>query len=304
MNKSVFSATLVACLLIFTPNAAASYTYSPKPNNQVGLYFGGQIWQSDASGLFGEENTLIDFNLKKEQQFNYFFAVVHPLPLLPNVRISSTTLDTTGKSSLTQDFNFGGVAFPLSGSETGVDPHTGSGVNSTTDVEFDATLKISYIDYTFFYQLFNNDVFSFDLGVTARSFNNDFAVTATSTIVTIFDEAEHYDHVHEATEETTISTTTGRIKTDDIEPMLFVASTINLSLKGLSFFAQGDYLLIDDHRHFDYQLGVNYDLVNNKMGNFAMTFGYRVVKMAFKDLDTLYSDLEFKGAFVGVMAHF
>ena len=88
MKKIAFAATLAA---LFTANIQA---------DTVGLYLGGQIWQSEASGIFGEENTLIDFNLKKEQQMSYFVAVEHPFPLLPNVRISSNMLDTTGKTTL------------------------------------------------------------------------------------------------------------------------------------------------------------------------------------------------------------
>ena len=55
MKKEVLAAIFAA---LFTANVQA---------NTVGLYLGGQIWQSEASGVFGGKNTLIDFNLKKEQ---------------------------------------------------------------------------------------------------------------------------------------------------------------------------------------------------------------------------------------------
>jgi outer membrane protein len=292
MKKTVFAATLAA---LFTANAQA---------DTVGLYFGGQVWKSEASGILGEESTLIDFNLKKEQQINYFIAVEHPFPLLPNARISSTTLDITGKTDLTQEFSFGNEIFPIGGTETGTDDHTGANVNSTTDVNADVNLNVSYVDYTLYYELFNNGIFSFDLGLTARSFNGDITVTGTATTVTTVDESEHYDHVHSATEETSTSTTKGKIKTDEIEPMLYVATNISLPLARLSVFGQGDFSLIGDHILSDYQVGLGYDLIDNRMMDINLTLGYRVVNMEFKDLNNLYTDLEFKGAFVGVVAHF
>lgn len=64
--------------------------------------------------------------------------------------------------------------------------------------------------------------------------------------------------------------------------MLYIATNPSLPLKGLRVFAQGDSRMVD----------------------FNLTLGHLVVKMKFEDLDNLYTDLEFKGSFVGVIAHF
>jgi len=292
MKKTVFAAALAA---LFTVNVQA---------NTVGLNLGGQIWQSEASGILGEENTLIDFNLKKEQQSNYFVAVEHPFPLLPNIRISSNTLDTTGKTNLTQGFSFGDETFPIAGIETGTDSHTGANTKSTTGVNSNANLNVSYVDYTLYYELFNNGVFSLDLGVIARSFNGDVTVTGTTTIVATVDEAAHFDHVHSATEETSTSTVKGKIRVNDIEPMLYIAANIGLPLSGLSVFAQSNISLKDDHTLYDYQIGLDYDLVDSRLVDFNLTLGYQFVKMELDNLNNLYTNLEFKGAFIGVIAHF
>jgi len=275
MKKTAFATALAA---LFTANVQA---------DTVGLYLGGQLWQSEASGIFGEENTLIDFNLKKEQQINYFVAVEHPFPLLPNVRISSTTLDTTGKTTLPQEFSFGDETFPI-----------GDDVN--------AYINASYVDYTLYYELFDNGLFSFDFGLTARDFDGSVTVTGKTIIVITFEEEEHLGHPGhvDTVEISTPVTPTGKIKTDEIMPMLYVATNISLPLTGLSVFAQGDFLLIDDHTLYDYQVGLSYGLVDSRMVDFNVTLGYRVVEMEFEDLDNLYTDLEFKGAFVGVIAHF
>jgi len=272
MKKMVLAATFVA-LFTFTAQA-----------DTVGLYLGGQIWQSEASGIFGEKNTLIDFNLKKEQQSNYFVAVEHPFPLLPNVRISSTTLDTTGKTNLTQEFSFDDETFLI-------------------DDDVNASFNVSYVDYTLYYELFDNGLFSFDFGLTARDFNG--AITVTGEITSIHDEDCHGKEPVVCIITTTDSVTpTGKIKTDDIVPMLYVATNISLPLTGLSVFAQGDFLLIDDHTLSDYQVGLSYGLVDSRVVDFNLTLGYRAVKMEFEDLENLYTDLKFTGAFVGVIVHF
>ena len=161
MMKTAFAATLAALLTFTAPATAQFFTYKPKSSDDVGLYLGTQIWQSEPSGIFGEENTLIDFNLKKEQQINYFIDVKHPFSFLPNARISNTTLDTSGKNTLTQKFDFNDKSFPIGGK---------------VDASFNVS-PFSHVDYTFYYELFNNDNFSFELGLTARDLNGNVTVT-------------------------------------------------------------------------------------------------------------------------------
>ena len=282
MKKTALAATLA---MLFTANVQAAFTFTPKANNKVGLYLGGQTWQSEASGILGEKNTLIDFNLKKEQQNNFFVAIVHPYPLLPNVRISSTTIATTGRANLTQVFSFGDETFLI-------------------DTDANANFNVSYLDYTLYYGLFDNDLFSFDLGLSARDFNG--AVIITGQTIIDYDDCLQTSQGNPCPSTSTSSsvTPTGKIKTDEIVPMLYAATNISLPLTGLSLFAQGDFSLIDDHSLFDYQVGLNYNLAYISKMDFNLALGYRVMKIEFEDLHNLDTDLEFKGAFVGVIAHF
>jgi hypothetical protein len=271
MNKMAIAATFVA---LFTANAQA---------DTVGLYLGGQVWQSETSGVLGEKNALIDFNLKKEQQVNYFIAIEHPFPLLPNIRIARTALDTTGGITSKQAFNFGGETFAV-------------------DDIVNASVNVSYIDYTLYYQLFDNDLFSFDLGLTARDFNGDVTITGPTIPVDSCIKVRPDFCVSTAGE--SLFTPTGKIKTDEIVPMLYAATNISLPVKGLGIFAQGVFLSIGDHSLYDYQVGLSYNLAYISKLDFELNLGYRAVKIGFEDLDSLYTNLEFKGAFVGVIAHF
>jgi hypothetical protein len=279
--------------MILAATFATLFTFAAQAET-VGLYIGGQIWQSGTSGTFGEKNTPINANLKKEHQSSYFVAVEHPLPFLPNVRISNTSLSTTGNTNLTQESSFDDEI---------------AHINVKEDIDVDAQFDVSYIDYTLYYELFGNDLFSFDLGLTGRDFNGSDALTEkTDTITTsrdfIWDDEAHDNHDYHNIIETANTVTMRQIKTHDIMPMLYIATSISLPLMHLSIFAQGDFSLKDDHSFYDYQVGLNYDLVNNRMMDLNLLLGYRAEKIEFEDLDSLYTDLEFKGAFVGVVAHF
>jgi outer membrane protein len=72
----------------------------------AGLYIGGSIWSNEATGTFGEQGNLVDFNLKDKEQGSFYIALEHPIPLVPNLLIASTTLDTDGSTTLTQSFEF------------------------------------------------------------------------------------------------------------------------------------------------------------------------------------------------------
>lgn len=284
MIKTAFAATLVV-LVTFTASASAQFTYTPKSSDEVGLELGTQIWQNEPMGFFGEENTLIDFNLNKEQQINYFIGVKHPISFLPNARISSTTLDTTGHAALTQKFTFNEKTFP---------------VGDKVDTRF----NVRYIDYTFYYELFDSKNFSFELGLTARDLNGDVTVTGAtkSSGDTCHDPNPSPDSPCTDAGNTALSS--GKIKTDEITPMLYVATHIGLPFTHLSVFAQADFSLLNDRTLSDYQVGFSYDQLRFKMADFSVNLGYRVVKMEFVNLNRLYTDLEFTGAFVGMVAHF
>lgn len=269
----------------FVVTVAALFTTSVQADT-VGLYLGGQIWQSEFTGGFGKESALIDFNYKNEQQSSFFVAVEHPFRLLPNLRISYTNFDTSSQTNSTKEFSFTEGTSQIV-HETRID----------SDVE--TRFNVDYVDYTLYYQLLDNRSFSLDLGLTARNF--DGAITVTEDITTVNDWSDIFGNPYTFTSNDIF---TNEIKTIDIEPMLYIASNIGLPLTGLSVFAQGDFLLKGDRTISDYQVGLMYDLIDNQMIDFNVTLGYRTVKMEFKSSDDLFSDSEIKGVFVSMIAHF
>jgi outer membrane protein len=233
----------------------------------IGIYLGGQIWDNQASGTFGDGSSQTDFNLVDEKQNSFFIAFEHPLPLIPNARIASTSLETNGMTTLDTDFNFDDETF-LSGADVNAD------------------FNISYVDYTLYYELFDNDLLSFDFGITARDFDGDVTVST------------------QITSGSTTSTLSSKIAVTDVVPMLYVATNVGLPLTGLNLYAQGNFLSFDDHTLYDYEVGVSYELIDNLLIDVNVNAGYRAVKLDLEDLNNLYTSLEFDGVFVGTTIHF
>lgn len=233
----------------------------------IGIYLGGQLWENQAPGTFGDGSSQVDFNLVDEKQSSFFIAFEHPLPLIPNIRIASTSLETNGMATLDNEFKFDDETF-LKGADVNAD------------------FNISYVDYTLYYELFDNDLLSFDFGITARDFDGD--VTASTQI----------------TSGSSASTLSSSIAVTDIVPMLYVAANLGLPLTGLNLFAQGNFLSIDDHTLYDYQVGVSYELIDNLLIDVDVNAGYRSVKLELEDLNDLYTDIEFDGVFIGTTIHF
>jgi len=227
----------------------------------LGLYIGGQIWSNEASGSFGEgtDNQSV-FEFDDENQGSFYVAFEHPIPLIPNIKIASTTLDTVGGTQLTDTFTFEDVTYPA---------------NTTLDTTLDA----SFVDYTLYYEVFDNDLLTFDFGLTAR-------------------DLDAYIKVAES------DSNSSDLDVSGIIPMAYVSTIIGLPLTGLNVFAEASFISYDDQTIYDAQIGVSYALLDNVAVDFDVTLGYRTVKMELNDLDNFYSDLTYDGFFAGAIVHF
>jgi outer membrane protein len=245
MKKTILSVLLTG--LISTSSMA---------DTLAGVYIGGSVWSNEASGVIGESSNQIDFGLADEDQGSYFIAIEHPIPFIPNLKVAAASLETTGAANVS-DFEFGGQPF-----------------NGDVATNFD----VNFVDYTLYYELFDNDILSFDFGLTGRDFDGDVAVSSTNSDASI-----------EVTE---------------IVPMLYVAANVGLPLTGFNVFAEGNFLSFDDHTLYDYQAGISYEVLDNIAVDFNIMVGYRVMKLELEDLDDLYTDVEFEGVFAGAVIHF
>jgi len=251
MKKAVIAVSLATVLCT-----------SVQADTLLGLYIGGQVWANQAKGSFGEgETDQAVFNFDDEYQGSFFIAIEHPIPLIPNVKISSTTLDTVGGTTIESSFTFEGQTYVA---------------NSKLDTTFDA----SYIDYTFYYEVFDNDLLTFDFGVTARDLDSQVKVV----------------------EQT--STQSSDLSVSGFIPLFYVNTIIGLPFTGFNVFAEANFLSYDDSTVYDYQVGVSYSILDNLAVDLDITLGYRALKLELNDIDGLYSDLNFDGVFAGAVVHF
>ena len=120
---------------------------------------GGGVWNEDPSGGIYKVVDTTEVNVKdeffwKEESQGYLFATLeHPVPILPNVRLSYVTLDHAGSGNVT-GFDFDGVTY------------SGNVAND---------FKIAQTDLLFYYEVLDN-VVSLDLGLSARIMDIDYKI--------------------------------------------------------------------------------------------------------------------------------
>ncbi|NQY48974.1 MAG: TIGR04219 family outer membrane beta-barrel protein [Colwellia sp.] len=241
---------------------AALMSTTAQADTLLGLYIGGQIWANEASGSFGEgldNQTVFDFD--DQNQGSFYVAFEHPIPLIPNIKIASTTLDTVGGTTLSETFVFNQV------------PYT---ANSTLDTTLDA----SFVDYTLYYEVFDNDLLSFDFGLTARDLDATINIVEPVTMLQ------------------------SGLDVSGIIPMAYLSTIIGLPFTGLNVFAEANFISFDDQTVYDAQIGVSYSILDNLAVDFDVTLGYRKMKMELNDLDGFYSDLTYDGFFAGAVVQF
>ena len=131
--------------------------------DSLGFEVGGGVWQPDASGTFQHGGANIDLKndlfLKDGENQGYAYAVLeHPIPLIPNIKISKTSLNFTGTGTVGTGYTFGSTAYA-------------AGTAVTTEMNLDHT------ETTLYYSLLDNWI-NVDLGLTAKTFSGKTSVTA------------------------------------------------------------------------------------------------------------------------------
>ncbi len=255
MKKYCLAAALsMACL---APTAQA--------DTLLGLYLGVDGWQSGNSGSFAQDGNLQSFKFDDETFTSYYAALEHPVPLVPNLKLKYTELELNGDTTLDETFSFGGSDYVV-----------GTQVGTVSD--------LSHIDYILYYEIFDNDLVSIDLGVNAKQFDGEIVVTGTSQ-----DGGQN---------------TTERVDFSGFVPLVYGRAEVGLPFTGLSVFFEGSLLAIDDSKIQDYQAGIAYALLDNLAIDMDIKAGYRSMTLELDDIDDIYTDLDASGPFAGIQIHF
>ncbi len=123
----------------------------------LGLYFSASHWQPDFSGDMNYDGSDINIedqlNIEDDSSTVFSIALEHPIPLLPNIKLQRTTLDTSSIATLGSDLTFGGITFP-------------------DGTQLQSLLDFSHTDYILYYELLDNWV-SLDLGINVINFDGN-----------------------------------------------------------------------------------------------------------------------------------
>ena len=248
------------CLLAATIGCAL-FSASSFADTIAGVYLGAQGWQTDTSGGFADNSSTANLNFDDETNSALYIALEHPIPLVPNVKINHTTLDNSGTTTLQSSFTFDGNLYTS---------------NSTLDTDID----LSTTDVILYYEIFDNDLISFDLGLNAKYVDGSFYV---------LDSA---------------SNTEGAADFSGVIPMVYSKVQLGLPFTGFAAYAEGSYLSFDDNKVSDYQVAVAYSFIESIAVDMTFQAGYRKVTLDVEDLDDVYADMEFDGVFAGIELHF
>ena len=252
MKKTVLSIGVMAICASFSGHG----------DTLLGLYVGAQGWNMKTSGGFSEDGTNARFNFEDETKPNLYAAFEHPVPLFPNIKLQQTEMDTSGDVMLESNFTFGGELFSIN-----------------TDIN--SNVQLSSTDIIMYYELFDNDLISFDVGLNVKYIDGELLVITK--------------------DDTTLS---GREEFSGPVPMLYSRLAVGMPLTGFGAFVEGSFLSIDDQTLTDYQAAITYSLMGNLALDVTFQLGYRAFILELDDLDDIYSDLEFKGAYAGLEVHF
>ena len=122
-------------------------------------------WSYDITGdaRYKTRNSSNDIDVEDDLGYNndnlnsYYFSFEHPVPVLPNVRVSRTNIDSSANGQLGKSVLYGNTTFNLN-------------ENVSSEIKLDQT------DVTMYYQLFDT-VLNVDLGLNAKYIDSRARVT-------------------------------------------------------------------------------------------------------------------------------
>lgn len=258
MKKYCLAAALsMACL---APAAQA--------DTLLGLYVGVDGWKADNEGSFSYKgNAPQDFNFDDETFVSYYAALEHPVPLVPNIKLRYTELELAGATELNSQFIFGDQSF-----------EKGRNINTVSD--------LTHIDYTFYYEIFDNDLISIDLGINAKQFDGEISVEYTPQ-----------NNVSDSKQSETV-------EFSGFVPLVYGRAEAGLPFTGLSVFFEGSFVAIDDSKVQDYQMGIAWEFIDNLAIDVAVKAGYRSMTLELDDVDDINTNIDASGPFAGIQVHF
>ncbi len=244
---------------------ASALSFSSAQADMIyGIYAGGQGWQLDPSGDFSNG----DNNEQSGFTFNYDKETASSIYLALEHPIPIIPNAKVRQNNIKINGSVeGDVAFVFGNINDKFD-------RPTTKMDFSNT------DFIIYYEILDNDLVSIDLGLNGKRVDGYIMVDDSGTSRNV------------------------ELPFDGVVPLVYAAAEIGLPFTGLAVYGDISHLGLGDHKLSDYQMGIAYDLVDNIAFDIAVQLGYRSFSLTLDDLDDINSDLDVKGAYLGLEIHF
>ncbi|WP_299591775.1 TIGR04219 family outer membrane beta-barrel protein [uncultured Microbulbifer sp.] len=116
-------------------------------------------WKPAYSGAVGVDNFNVDeFSLAEDNATFIQAALEHPVPVIPNILVAHSKIETNGTAMLSESVTFGDETFVIGSEITG-------------------DINLTHTDATLYYEILDNWV-NLDLGLTARQYSGEMSVTS------------------------------------------------------------------------------------------------------------------------------
>jgi len=135
----------------------------------AGIEVGGYQWSPDYSGTLASDGTTLpgtqidiqqDLGFDSDDHNIIWASIEHPVPMLPNIKIVSSDLQTSAQSPA------GGVSFDF------------NGITFNEDVA--TSVDFSNVEYTFYYEILDNWL-NLDAGLTIRQYDGQVEIIGQTT---------------------------------------------------------------------------------------------------------------------------
>ncbi|MCG7931547.1 hypothetical protein A3197_14140 [Candidatus Thiodiazotropha endoloripes] len=249
----------LSCLALLSVLSSAQV----QADTLLGFTAGIDLWNIDSSGSISDisESDLQFFDLGTEVKGVVSIAFEHPVPLVPNLKVRTNDLSSDGDMVLSETFRYAGMTFSA---------------GREVDVEFD----MQSTDFVFYYELFDNDLVSFDFGLNLKYLDGDIRVEDIGTSQASQDRFKGY------------------------VPMLYGAAQVGIPSTPLWVYGDLNILSVGDHKLQDYQFGLAYSLIDNLAMDLRLKGGYRSFLLELDDLDGVYTNWDFDGFYLGLDVDF
>ena len=170
----------------------------------------------------GNDIDVVD-TLKWENSSDVFASLYfeHPIPIIPNIKLSTSTLAHDGEGGIDKSFNFAGREF-------------GSGINIITGIDLKMT------DATLYYEFLDNWI-SIDAGVTAKYIEGSVYINSKKTRIT--------ESIEENTEFT------------GVIPLVYSKLRFEIPTTDIALQVEANYIAYEDNLLYDIEAGIRYTVM-------------------------------------------